>query len=119
MLAETRATEAAGSAWPSRAVDRIKRAVCVEFGVLKSDLEASRSVEATTARMVGIAIARRLTDLSLAQIGRRFGNRDHWTVLHACRRMAPYIERSACVVPVEATPEHWAHAMQLALEIPL
>jgi hypothetical protein len=33
--------------------------------------------------------------------------------------MAPYIARSACVVPVEATPEHWAHAMQLALEIPL
>jgi chromosomal replication initiator protein len=32
-------------------------------------------------------LARRLTDLSLEQIGAYFGGRDHSTVLHACRKV--------------------------------
>jgi chromosomal replication initiator protein len=32
-------------------------------------------------------IARTLTDLSLAEIGAKFGGRDHTTVLHACQKI--------------------------------
>jgi chromosomal replication initiator protein len=32
-------------------------------------------------------LARQLTTRSLPEIGRRFGKRDHTTVLHACRRV--------------------------------
>ena len=32
-------------------------------------------------------LARKLTTRSLPEIGRRFGGRDHTTVLHACRRV--------------------------------
>jgi chromosomal replication initiator protein len=32
-------------------------------------------------------LARELTSRSLPDIGRRFGGRDHTTVLHACRRI--------------------------------
>ena len=38
-------------------------------------------------RQVGMYLARRLTDLSLQQIGAYFGGRDHSTVLHACRKV--------------------------------
>jgi len=38
-------------------------------------------------RQVGMYLARRLTPLSLEQIGAYFGGRDHSTVLHACRKV--------------------------------
>jgi chromosomal replication initiator protein len=39
-------------------------------------------------RQVAMYLARELTSRSLPDIGRRFGGRDHTTVLHACRRIA-------------------------------
>jgi chromosomal replication initiator protein len=33
-------------------------------------------------------LSRRLTDLSLGEIGERFGGRDHSTVLHGCRKVS-------------------------------
>jgi chromosomal replication initiator protein len=38
-------------------------------------------------RPVAMYHSRELTILSLPEIGRRFGDRDHTTVLHACRRI--------------------------------
>jgi chromosomal replication initiator protein len=38
-------------------------------------------------RQVAMYLARELTSRSLPDIGRRFGGRDHTTVLHACRRI--------------------------------
>ena len=38
-------------------------------------------------RQVGMYLARKLTPLSLQQIGAYFGGRDHSTVLHACRKV--------------------------------
>lgn len=32
-------------------------------------------------------LARQMTTLSFPQIGRHFGNRDHTTVMHACRKI--------------------------------
>jgi chromosomal replication initiator protein len=48
-------------------------------------------------------LARELTDHSLPQIGREFANRDHTTVLHACRRVAGEITTNArALADVEA-----------------
>jgi chromosomal replication initiator protein len=38
-------------------------------------------------RQVAMYLSRKLTTRSLPEIGRRFGGRDHTTVLHACRRV--------------------------------
>jgi chromosomal replication initiator protein len=37
-------------------------------------------------------LAREITSRSLPEIGKRFGGRDHTTVLHACRRIAALCE---------------------------
>ena len=38
-------------------------------------------------RQIGMYLAKQLTARSLPEIGRRFGNRDHTTVLHAIRKI--------------------------------
>ena len=43
-------------------------------------------------RQVAMYLSRKLTSRSLPEIGRRFGGRDHTTVLHACRRIEALIE---------------------------
>lgn len=45
-------------------------------------------------RMVAMYLARRVTDKSLPEIGRRFGRRDHTTVLHSVRTIAAQL--AAC-----------------------
>ena len=42
-------------------------------------------------------LARRLTALSLNDIGRYFGGRDHTTVLHACRKVERSMQSDAVV----------------------
>ena len=39
-------------------------------------------------RQIAMALAKELTPMSLPEIGEAFGNRDHTTVLHACRNIA-------------------------------
>jgi chromosomal replication initiator protein len=43
-------------------------------------------------RQVAMYLSRKLTSRSLPEIGRRFGGRDHTTVLHACRRIEALCE---------------------------
>jgi chromosomal replication initiator protein len=40
-------------------------------------------------------LAKQLTSRSLPEIGRKFGNRDHTTVMHACSRIADLMQRDA------------------------
>lgn len=47
-----------------------------------------RSRRVARPRQVAMFLARELTMRSLPEIGKRFGGRDHTTVLHACRRIA-------------------------------
>jgi chromosomal replication initiator protein len=69
-------------------VDRIARRVGTYFHMPIRDLQSRRrSRSALLPRQIGMYLARRLTPLSLEQIGVYFGGRDHSTVLHACRKV--------------------------------
>lgn len=69
-------------------IDRIVQRVGRYFQVEPRDLRSGRRSRAVLLpRQVGMYLARRLTALSLEQIGDYFGGRDHSTVLHACRKV--------------------------------
>lgn len=67
--------------------------VAKEFKLKPSDLtSSSRKTTVVRARGIAIYLGRRLTSSSLEQLGRFFGNRDHTTILHACRKTEWLIE---------------------------
>jgi chromosomal replication initiator protein len=68
-------------------VEVIQERVSTAFGISRAELVgSSRAREPLNARQVAIYLTRELTDLSLPQIGRLYGGRDHSTVLNAIRR---------------------------------
>jgi chromosomal replication initiator protein len=70
-----------------RSVDEIQAAACEQFGLSPNELlSSSRTARIAWPRQVAMYLSRELTDESLPSIGRRFGGRDHTTVLHAWRR---------------------------------
>jgi chromosomal replication initiator protein len=72
---------------PHRSVDEIQAAACEQFGLSTNELlSSSRTARIAWPRQVAMYLSRELTDESLPAIGRRFGGRDHTTVLHAWRR---------------------------------
>jgi chromosomal replication initiator protein len=69
-------------------MERIAECVGRHFQVDPRVLQSRRrSRRAMAARQIAMALVRRLTPLSLEQIGAYFGGRDHSTVLHACRKV--------------------------------
>jgi chromosomal replication initiator protein len=69
-------------------VERIAQRVGRYFQVEPRQMQSRRRTRAAMLpRQVGMYLARRLTGLSLEQIGAYFGGRDHSTVLHACRKV--------------------------------
>jgi chromosomal replication initiator protein len=79
-----------------RTVEEIQRRTCEACDVtLEELLSPSRTARVAFARQVAMYLARELTDATLPAIGRAFGNRNHTTVLHACRRVAERISVDA------------------------
>ena len=69
-------------------IDEIQRAVSVHFDLKPVDLvSARRAVVVARPRQIAMYLAKRLTTRSLPEIGRKFGGRDHSTVIHAVRRI--------------------------------
>ncbi len=70
-------------------VDGIQKTVAEYFKIRVSDMHSKkRSRNVARPRQVAMALAKDLTQMSLPEIGEAFGNRDHTTVLHACRTIA-------------------------------
>jgi chromosomal replication initiator protein len=68
-------------------VEEIQRRVSQAFGISRAELVGStRAALPLSARQVAIYLTRELTDLSLPQIGRLYGGRDHSTVINSIRR---------------------------------
>lgn len=69
-------------------IDDILRVVGRHYNVAKSDLLSPRRARSIVRpRQVGMYLAKALTTRSLPEIGRRFGGRDHSTVLHGIRKI--------------------------------
>ncbi len=69
-------------------IEDILRIVSRHYGVSKGDLLSQRRHRSVVwPRQVGMYLAKHLTARSLPEIGRRFGDRDHTTVLHAIRKI--------------------------------
>lgn len=67
---------------------KIQRAVCADYGVSMNDLvSARRTADIVRPRQVAVYLCRRLTVKSLPEIGRKFGGRDHTTMIAAIRRI--------------------------------
>ncbi len=69
-------------------VEEIQNRVAAAFGVSREELTgSSRAAVPLRARQVAMLLTRESTDLSLPQIGRLYGGRDHSTVLNSLRRV--------------------------------
>ncbi len=69
-------------------IDEIQRKVAEHYHLKMTDLlSARRAREVARPRQVAMYLAKKLTPRSLPEIGRRFGGRDHTTVMHAVKRI--------------------------------
>jgi len=69
-------------------IEDILRIISRHYGVSKGDILSQRRHRSVVwPRQIGMYLAKQLTARSLPEIGRRFGNRDHTTVLHAIRKI--------------------------------
>ncbi|MGH1350827.1 MAG: chromosomal replication initiator protein DnaA [Methyloligellaceae bacterium] len=77
-------------------IDDILRIVSKHFGVSRGDiLSQRRNRSIVWPRQIGMFLAKSLTSRSLPEIGRRFGGRDHTTVLHAIRKIEGQVQEDA------------------------
>lgn len=67
-------------------IDDIITTVCKHFGLENAAIHTkSRKREVVQARQIAMYLAKKHTDFSTAKIGTLIGNKDHATVLHACK----------------------------------
>ncbi len=75
-------------------IEEIQRKVAEHWNIRLTDMSSARRARAVARpRQVAMFLAKQLTSRSLPEIGRKFGNRDHTTVMHAVSRVAELMER--------------------------
>ena len=75
-------------------IEEIQRKVAEHWNLRLSDMSSARRARAVARpRQVAMYLAKQLTSRSLPEIGRKFGNRDHTTVMHAVSRVAELMQR--------------------------
>jgi len=69
-------------------VETIQKAVSEYFGMKAQELKTKkRTKEVANARQIAMYIAKQHTQLSLSEIGKCFGGKDHATVIYACKQI--------------------------------
>ncbi|MFW2829996.1 chromosomal replication initiator protein DnaA [Sphingomonas sp. ID0503] len=69
-------------------IDEIQRTVADHYRIRQAEMtSARRAREVARPRQVAMYLSKQLTPRSLPEIGRRFGGRDHTTVIHAVRQI--------------------------------
>ncbi len=75
-------------------IEDIQKRVCEFYNVKISDLLSSRRLQnIAKPRQVAIYLSKIMTSKSLPEIGRKFGGRDHTTVLHSVRKVQEFCEK--------------------------
>ncbi len=74
-------------------IDDIKRVVADHYNLSAESLVGrKRTSTIAFARQIAMYLSRMLTDLSLSDIGAKFGKRDHTTVIHACDKIGEKVK---------------------------
>lgn len=69
-------------------VEQIQKVVCEHFDLKLADMKAKkRTKEVAFPRQVAMYICKQLTNMSLSDIGKNFGGKDHATVIYACKQI--------------------------------
>jgi chromosomal replication initiator protein len=78
---------------PEISVEQIQQTVVERFGISVQELTGDRRSQSIVyPRQVAMYLCRELTDSSLPKIGKKFGGRDHTTVIHATSKIAKLIK---------------------------
>lgn len=68
--------------------DQIQKIVSEHFAIKLSDMKAKkRTKEVALPRQIAMYLSKQLTNLSLSDIGKNFGGKDHATVIYACKQV--------------------------------
>src|SRR6201989_1359038 len=102
-------------------IEDIQRVVARQYNVSRSDLLSSRrTANVVRPRQVAMYLAKTLTLRSLPEIGRRFGGRDHTTVLHAVRKIEALVAKdTALSEEVESLKRQLQEERESAAPLPL
>lgn len=74
--------------------DYIQDIIAKYFNITVSDLKGQkRSADVTFPRQIAMYLCRNVAQMSMPQIGRDFGNRDHTTVMHSCDKIEKEIKK--------------------------
>jgi chromosomal replication initiator protein len=77
-------------------IEDIQKRVAEHYNIRLTDMSSARRARSVARpRQVAMYLAKHLTQRSLPEIGRRFGNRDHTTVMHAVSRVAELMAEDA------------------------
>ena len=77
-------------------IDEIQRKVAEHYNLRMADMHSARRARnVARPRQVAMYLAKQLTARSLPEIGRKFGGRDHTTVMHAVRKIEELMEEDA------------------------
>ncbi|HVY99466.1 MAG TPA: chromosomal replication initiator protein DnaA [Dongiaceae bacterium] len=69
-------------------IEEIQRKVAEHFNIKQADMQSPRRArQVARPRQVAMYLAKQLTTRSLPEIGRKFGGRDHTTVMHAVKKV--------------------------------
>ena len=75
-------------------IEWIQKIVSQVYKVSRQDLVSERRTQAVVRpRQIAMYLCKTMTPRSLPDIGKRFGNRDHTTVLHAIRKIESLIAK--------------------------
>ena len=70
-------------------IEEIQRKVAEHWNIRQTDMTSARRARAVARpRQVAMYLAKQLTSRGLPEIGRKFGNRDHTTVMHAVDKIS-------------------------------
>lgn len=77
-------------------IEDIQKLVATHFNVSRADILSSRrTANVVRPRQIAMYLSKAMTLRSLPEIGRRFGGRDHTTVLHAVRKIEDLVTKDA------------------------
>jgi len=78
---------------PDISVPYIQQVVAAKYNVTTADLTSRKRTQSIVLpRQIAMYLSRKLLDVSLPDVGKHFGGRDHSTVIHSCEKIANEIE---------------------------